>query len=278
MGDEEKPLMELYWHLSDAEKKFLLEAMAAVEEKPSLVKGEPVVSEAPPSPAATGAAQSLITPQRFIMQEQPKLSVYSGITGGDTSFGRWKHEVTCLMAEHTESVVLGAIRRSLRSPAADILMHVDQRASVSTIIRKLDAIYGMVCTGQTILQRFYSDSQSTSERVAEWACRLEDLAYKAVEKEMMTREAAPNILKTQFWSGLRDPRLKDALWHRRHNLDVDELIVEARELEEEYSSEVMTSQTATAQQQQKQPTEMELLMQLIKKMDARMDKMESMIA
>ena len=54
MGDEEKPLMELYRHLSDVEKKkFLLEAMAAVKEKPSLVKGEPAVSEAPPSPAAT---------------------------------------------------------------------------------------------------------------------------------------------------------------------------------------------------------------------------------
>ena len=279
MGDDEKPLIDLYRHLSEAEKKkFLFEAMAAIEKKPSLVKEEPAVSEASPSPAATGAAQSLVTPQRFIMQEQPKLSVYSGITGRDTSFGRWKHEVTCLMAEHTESVVLGAIRRSLRSPAADILMHVDQHAPVSTIMRKLEAIYGMVCTGQTILQKFYSDSQSTSERVAEWACRLEDLAYKAVEKGMMTREAAPNILKTQFWSGLRDARLKDALRHRRHTLDVDELIVEARELEEEYSSEVMTSQKATAQQQQKQPTEMELLMQLIKKMDARMDKMESMIA
>ena len=200
--------------------------------------------------------------------------MFSGIAGRDSSFGRWKHEVVCLLSEHPENLVLSSMRRSLRSPAADILTHLDQRATVDMIMRKLEAIYGVVCAGQTLLKKFYSEHQSTSEKVAEWGLRIEDLAYQAVEKKMLARTEVPTMVKTQFWSGLRDPRLKDALRQRYQQLDVDDLIVEARGLEEEYSSECSAVQQATAQQHQNKPTEMELLMQLLKKMDARLDKLE----
>ena len=76
MEEEEKSLTELNRNLPDANKKeFLLAAMAAVEEKPSLVKKEMTASRSPS--VAKGAAQSLLgsTPQRLIIPEQPKFTV-----------------------------------------------------------------------------------------------------------------------------------------------------------------------------------------------------------
>ena len=208
--------------------------------------------------------------QEIIVKDPPRLSPFSGTPGRDASFGRWKSEVLCLKddPEHSSNAVLNAVRRSLRSPAADLIVHIDRHATVKELLRKLETVYGNILTGQTILQKFYSEKQSASETIAEWACRLEDLAYTAEEKKMVERAAVEGMLKAQFYSGIKHQRIKDALRQQRNALSFEDLVVQARELEEEYST------TSSTKQQQSQPTEMQMLMELMKKMDARMDKLE----
>jgi hypothetical protein len=98
-----------------------------------------------------------------------------------------------------------------------------------------------------------------------------------VEKRLIDRQAVEEVLK----GTVRD-RLKRSESERRPSpkttsLSLEKAVLEARELEEEYSGEVFGQKPANQQQQQqqKEPTEMELLMQLIAKLDARMDKMET---
>ncbi len=294
LGDTTGDILSLYKALSSEEKRqFLMqatlctntgEASAAPNEAsaaPNEASAAPNEASAAPNKATTAPTEArtdertrLVTSDlgnHVIIHEPPKLPVFSGLQGRDTNFGRWKSEVGFLEREQPSQVVINVIRRSLRSPAADLVTYLDHRATVATFLQKLESVYGTVGTGRATLQKLYSERQATNERVADWACRLENLAFQAVDKGMMSREAVEDVVSGQLWSGLRDARLKDALRHRRHGLKFEQLVIEARELEEEYSGD---GKKPTTQQQQKQPTETELLMELIKKLDARMEKME----
>ena len=217
-------------------------------------------------------------PQVFV-QEYPKVSVFSGTSGKDSSFGRWKYEVEGLtrMGTYEAQVILHSVRKSLRSPAADIITHVDQGASVEELVAKLESIYGTVLSGPALLHRFYSEVQKDKETCAEWACRLEDIGFQAQEKKMLTGNALKDILKTQFWSGLQDHRIKEALRHQQSGSTFQHLVVEARELEEEYNEDSAAYKDqvkAKLRAQQAKPSELEILTELVKKMDMRMTQME----
>ena len=214
--------------------------------------------------------------QEVTLREPPRLSVFSGTPGRDATFSRWRSEVDCLRDDRdvTASMIIQAIRRSLRSPAADVVAHLDRGATEEDLMKKLESIYGTVLPGQAILQRFYSDTQDSNQDVAIWACHLEGLAYSALNKGIVARDAVEGMLKSQFFSGLRSERIKDSLRQRRQLLTFEELVVEARELEEEYRIDTNKTTSRSKQQQQSQPSEMELILQLLKKMDDRIERIE----
>ena len=55
-----------------------------------------------------------------VWQEIPKLPLFSGLPEKDASFTRWRYEVTCLLKEQQpQNVIRSAIRKSLKSPAAE---------------------------------------------------------------------------------------------------------------------------------------------------------------
>ena len=79
--------------------------------------------------------------QQDVWREIPKLPIFSGIKDKDTSFGRWRYEVRCLQKNFSESLVQSAIHRSLKSPAADVLIHMED-AGLQDLLYKLEALYG----------------------------------------------------------------------------------------------------------------------------------------
>ena len=105
----------------------------------------------------------------IMVQESPRVSVFSGMPGKDSSFGRWKYEVECLQNSNTYSadIILHAVRQSLRSPAAELITHLDKDSSLTVLIGKLESIYGIVLSGQALLQRFYSEAQRPGETCAQ---------------------------------------------------------------------------------------------------------------
>ena len=75
--------------------------------------------------------------------------------------------------------------------------------------------------------------------------------YEAIEQGVIGPEAAHKSLGSRFWSGLRDDKVKNALRHREDTLSFEELVMEARRVEEEYcqtSEELNLRQPVKVQQ------------------------------
>ena len=151
---------------------------------------------------------------QIVIQEQPKLSSFSGEKGKDTTFARWRYDVNCLVAsQFSEATILQAIRKSVKTPAADIVRHLGEMATVEEILTKLHSMYGSVLSGESVLQKFYSEPQEATESCAKWAARIEELCFLAIEKKAIDSSAMAEMLKSRFCKGLRDDRIKNATCH-----------------------------------------------------------------
>ena len=181
-----------------------------------------------------------------ILQEQPKLPPFSGLKGKDSTYGRWSYEVKCLaQGPYTEYLILTALRSSLKSPAAELLVRMGPGATVEQILRHFDSRYGTVLPADAMLEKFFSLRQDNCDCTA-WAFQLEDVAYQAQEKGAIQQEELPRLLKSRFWRGLRQKPIQEALRSRWEAMMFDDLVTECRVLEEEYNNEEMTSHQALA--------------------------------
>ena len=138
-----------------------------------------------------------------------KLPVFSG-DGKDVEFDLWRYSVSCLQKDGTlTSQALGEIiRRSLRGRAARVARTVGPDGSTSNLLVKLDSIFGIVDTKETVLARFYSAKQGENEDVATWSCRLEDLLMEAIDAGLVDQDESNSMLRNMLWTGLL-PALKD---------------------------------------------------------------------
>ena len=208
----------------------------------------------------------------YRFNECPKLPLFSGIKEKDSSFGRWRFEVQSLQKMYAESSVLSAVHRSLKSPAADVVIHMPD-ASVQEITTKLQTLYGTVMSGDALLTKIYSEPQGPSEDITQWATRLEDLCYSAADKDAIDKQSVKKMLPSRFWAGLRNPDIKNALRADKEK-SFEELVLQARQLEEEFGVNVRKEKKAGIQHQQhgkqQQGNEIEgatQMSQLLKKMD-----------
>ena len=163
--------------------------------------------------------------------------------------------------------VLTAVRKSLRGPAADVAARLGEQATVETILHTFESIYGTVLTGEDLLEKFYNAKQMENEDCATWCCRIEDLIYQALELEAVNAQEVENMLKSRFWSGLRETRIKDALRQIRSKLTIEELVKEARSLEQEVSVMHKGINTAKVKQQAATAIDTSKLDQILKKLN-----------
>ena len=170
--------------------------------------------------------------------QTPRISPFSGDDNSksDTSFDLWKFEVECLLKTkmHPEPVICLAVRKSLRGEAARIAKRQGSEATVHRILESLEAVYGEVDAGETLLAEFYAARQSKTEDVSAWGCRLEDLLDRAKEHKKMPDAEADSMLRSRFWNGL-SPRLKDSSRHKYDGVsNFDRLRREIRIIEKEH--------------------------------------------
>lgn len=220
----EDKLMALVEELSPEGKQRVLQRLSS---SPDVKETKPVIT------STFGYAAEPST----MYKEVPKLPFFSGLKDKDTSFGRWKFEVKSLWkgGEVQGQALLSTMRRSLKSPAADALIHLGDAGFVE-IMDKLESLYGTVMSGDTLLTKFFSEPQQDGEDCAQWSTRLEHLCYSAAEKDAVDIESLPKMLAARYWAGLRDGKIKEALRPSREDLKMDQLVVEARKLEEEFGS------------------------------------------
>lgn len=205
----------------------------------------------------------------FFSGDQPPLK-------GDVTYDVWRYETKCLISDDTlsQSVALQIIRRSLRGTARQILIPLGEKASMTDILQKLDTLFGNVSTNESIMQTFYSESQKTTENVTTYGCRLESLLQVAVESGHVSQAARNDMLRSKFWTGLRDEKLKLLTRHKYDTiLNYDRLLREVRAAEQEMST---TEKLTTAQHQPVSAGKDKAVEDLSNKMDTLMAKMHSL--
>lgn len=186
--------------------------------------------------------------ERVGLIQAPRIAIFSGDeTGkGDTTYDLWQFEVECLREAgiHSSGTITQAVRKSLKGEAARIVKRLGTGASLATIMKKLEDVYGVVDTGETLLAEFYGARQGKDEDVTTWGCRLEDLLDRAMEHRSVSVKDMNEMLRSRFWNGLSQ-RLKDGSRHKFDTIaDFDKLRKEIRAIEKEHQ---MTDQLESSQ-------------------------------
>ncbi len=204
-----------------------------VSAQPSVSVGNPPASYAFPP-----------TQQHIAMGSIPKLALFSGDLSkgepikGELTYNQWRYEVRCLQKEgHSPAEIVKAIRRSARGTAAEILRCLRDGAPLLKVLRKFEDCFKSYLSKDQLFPRFYAAQQGANERVAAWGCRLEDLLSDILEQGGISENASEDMLRTKFWHGLRDPRIREAT---RHHIDggmsYEDLFREVRKVEQEFMS------------------------------------------
>ncbi len=162
---------------------------------------------------------------------KPKISTFSGQKDRHCSFKQWRYDVCALARPEPASVVMQCIRQSLKSPASDVLLNMGQNVSVNDILDKFQVTFGNVLPPEKLLEQFYTATQHQNETIMSWGCRLEDLVNTLAEVSNIDH-CKEEMLRSKFWSGLRDSYIKTALRHLYdQNVGFLALFHKAREVE-----------------------------------------------
>lgn len=213
------------------------------------------------------------------VKDVPKLPIFSGDDQkGEVSFEVWRFELKCVMIDDSidDSLVLQAIRRSLRGTARQMLIPLGEKATCQDIIAKLDTLYGNVSSSETVLQKFYTECQRDNENVTSYGCRLENLLQIAIDSGHISVSARNDMLRSKFWTGLKDDRLKTQTRHKYDSImDFNILFKEIRAVEQELAAnrvKKVNVQSVSDDKVDKMAKQMDQLLDRLKQLEAKIDK------
>lgn len=211
---------------------------------------------------------------------KPRIPIFSGEEKSECSFEVWKYEVKCICREgnYTNTILSQCIRGSLKGKARNLLLSLPENATPTQIVDKLEGVYGNVFSSEALLQRFYGENQQPNQSVAEYGMKLESLIQLAVEKGQINPQAKNEMLRSKFWSGLRDPLLKNASRYKYDTvMDFDQLRKEIRSIELDLSN-YSNSQGGNTKVQQHASTvqsdKLDELLNTVKSLHQRMQSVE----
>ena len=121
-----------------------------------------------------------------------------------------------------------AVRRSLKGEAARFAMILGVDASLDVLLQKKEGTYGFSIQNDRLMEEFYSAKQQPDEDVVAGANRLEDLLYKARQRNMVSEHEMNEKLCSMFWRELNKD-LKSTPSHPHYIVkDFDKLKKEMR--------------------------------------------------
>lgn len=195
--------------------------------------------------ANTHSSIPVSTTSHGTMNYTPRISTFFGELGkGEAPYDLWKYEVDTLgRSQFPSHIVDMAVRRSLKGDAARIAMRLGADTNIETLLHKLESAYGISIQDDLLMREFYDAQQKTDEDVTTWANRIEDLLYKACQKNVVRREEMNEKLCSRFWSGLSQ-HLQDTSGHLHYIVkDFDTLKKEMRDHETNIRRTVTTATT-----------------------------------
>jgi len=219
------------------------------------------------------------SPQFSVPYYNPcRIPVFSGDgVKGEVDYLHWRHEVESLMSEACPSShLLPAIRKSLKGTAADVLLNMGVNISEGDILDKLDVIFGNVLSTEALFEEFYTARQEQEEGIASWACRLESLLAKASVSNA-SQDDTSRMLRSKFWGGLREERIKNGIRHRYDAGDsFTVLLRSARQIERETPAPPRKQSRVSVQSIDTDLSKkMDTLLQLVDSLGKRIDTIEN---
>lgn len=210
------------------------------------ISTEPDSDQKPPEvKTSVPTGTRILDPSVLASMRIPQLPPFSGENQkGDVSFEVWKYELHCLIrdAVYPNTLILLAVRRSLKGRARDILLTVGESATPSDILAKLEGIYGNVSSSEVLLQQFYLESQKADETVADYSIRIENLLRRATQKRIISESIRNEMLCSKLWNGLKDPLLKNSSRYKYDTeKDFNNLRKEIRSIEQDLSTSTTSS-------------------------------------
>ena len=80
------------------------------------------------------------------------------------------------------------------------------------MIDKMDSVFGIVLSPETLAERFYKATKKADEKVVMWRCRLESMLVRIVERGLASDKST--MLRNKCWHGLYDSTLTNVLRYR----------------------------------------------------------------
>ena len=185
-------------------------------------------------------------------------------------------EVKCVLREgnYSDSVVLQSVRGSLKGKARSLLS-LSEHASPQQILDKLEGVYGNVYTSEALLEKFYKETQQQNQTVADFGMTLESIIQPAVEKGDITFETKNEMLRSKFWSGIRDPLLKNSSRYKFDTVkDFDQLRKEIRAIELELLNSEKPTSIVQHQPISSDSVKLDDILKKIDRMGKRLDTLE----
>ena len=232
--------------------------------------------------ASKGVQNATYIAPQFNISKLPFFSGSAEPQKGEVSYEVWSFEVKCLQNSNllTEDLLKQHIRNSLKGSARGMLVPLGEGASVTAILNKLDGFYGNVSSSETLMQSFFTDYQKDNESIVDYGLRLEQVLSRAIRSGHFDDVGKDAMLRTKFWSGLKNQQLKNSTRHLFDSLkDFQSLLREIRKVEqEEISSARPAPKQKVVQQQATQSLggSDEVGSQLLKQMNELMSRMSAM--
>ena len=237
--------------------------------------------DGPPSPSKESLSKSILYQIEKDFSHSihiPKVPPFSGENkSGEVTFDVWKYEVKCIIREgnHRTSVVLQAIRNSLRGKARSLLVTLPDNITPTQMIDKLDGVYGNVSDHEALMENFYKQRQEEGESLADFGMRLESVIQIPYERKKISSTARNEMLCSKFFTGIRDPMLQNAVRYKYDTIkDFDTLRKEIRAVEQQ-TSYSNTTCTGTDKQKANVNQQNISMQDILKKLDRLSSKVES---
>jgi len=152
-----------------------------------------------------------------------------------------------------------------------MLLNMGSQITLNQLLLKFKQVFGIVCTPQLLLEKFYNSHQNFDESVSSWACRLEDILRMLQDHGYACGDQRDSMLRSKFWTGLCRSSVKNGIRHLYDSQSpFDELLVSARLVEQEESSPTVVSQQISTPK-----SEYAEILKEISKLHKRLNDMES---
>lgn len=185
-------------------------------------------------------------PSTVVVGRKPWLTKFSG-ENSDT-YALWRYQLRSLVEEgHRERDIQDAIRASIHGKAGHVLISLGTSSSVTTIMKKMDSVFGDTDDKADALSAFYGAQQGKTETVTDWGCRLEGLLQIVERQSKGSLGNTDEMLRTKFWSGLRQ-ELKDlSAYQFDKSTNFDDLRMALRKIEKSHVKQKPTQNTNAVQ-------------------------------